>query len=43
MGEEVAVAMAGQQQQLLDIKKVMENLKGKKDEEDEDMEEDNDA
>ena len=35
--------MAGLQQQLLDIKKEMEKLKGKRDEEDEDMEEDNDA
>ena len=43
MGEEVAAAMAGLQQQLLDIKKEMEKLKGKRDEEDEDTEEDNDA
>ena len=43
MGEEVSAAMAGLQQQLLDIKKEMEKLKGKRDEEDEDMEEDNDA
>ena len=43
MGEEVAAAMAGLQQQLFDIKKEMEKLKGKRDEEDEDMEEDNNA
>ena len=43
MGEEVAAAMAGLQQQLFDIKKEMEKLKMKRDEVDEDMEEDNDA